>query len=128
MKIEHVAIWVKDLELMKDFYLKYFNMETGKKYSNSKKKFSSYFLAFGSDTTRIELMHNSTMAEISEQVSVFGLAHIAISVGNKNKVDQVTNILQSDGYTIKSKPRTTGDGYYESIILDPEGNEIEITV
>ena len=125
MKIEHIAIWVKDLEKMKDFYLHFFDMESNEKYFNPKKKFSSYFLSF-KDGARIELMHNPDISEFMEQ-SHLGLTHFAISVGNKEKVDSLTEYLREKGYKIIGKPRTTGDGYYESIISDPEGNLIELT-
>jgi lactoylglutathione lyase len=129
MKIEHLAIWVTDLEVMKTFYETYFGGEAGEKYTNPKKKFTSYFIQF-SEGCRLELMHrpdipenvNSTIAEY------IGIIHFAISVGSKEKVDDLTKQLRKDGYTIVGEPRTTGDGYYESVVLDPEGNRIEITV
>ena len=127
MKIEHIALWVKDLERMKNFYKEYFNMNCGEKYENTSKEFSSYFLSFGSGA-RIEIMHRP---DIIEQVGgkgvTNGLTHLAISVGNKEKVDELTEMIRSDGFEIIGEPRTTGDGYYESIIADPEGNHIEIT-
>lgn len=128
MKIEHVAIWVKDLEVMKDFYIKYFNMTSGQKYFNPKKHFSSYFLSFDSSSSRIELMHNEDMSSLNNDLTAFGWIHIAISVGDKKTVNELTKRLESDGYTIQGQPRTTGDGYYESVVLDPEGNQIEITL
>ena len=128
MKIDHVAIWVKDLEIMKAFYVKYFNMTAGEKYSNPKKHFSSYFLSFDLESARIEIMHNSQMSELDKGSSIFGWAHIAISVGSHDAVDDLTEQLRIDGYAIHGEPRTTGDGYYESVILDPEGNQVEITL
>lgn len=125
MKIEHIAIWVKDLEKMKDFYLHFFDMKSNEKYYNPKKNFSSYFLSFN-DGARIELMHNPDISEFIEK-SKLGLAHFAISVGSKEKVDLITENIHENGYQIIGEPRTTGDGYYESIIADPEGNLIEIT-
>ena len=127
MKIEHIALWVKDLERMKDFFKKYFNMNCGEKYENKSKEFSSYFLSFGSGAG-IEIMHRP---DIIEQVGgkgvTNGLTHLAISVGNIEKVDELTELIRSDGFEIIGEPRTTGDGYYESVISDPEGNHIEIT-
>ena len=127
MKIEHIAIWVDDIELLQQFYMKYFCVTCSEKYVNTKRNFTSYFLSFGNDRTRIELMHIPEMENPSVRGNIKGLAHFAISVGGKNEVDTLTDRLRIDGYTITSEPRTTGDGYYESAVLDPEGNYLEIT-
>ena len=127
MKIEHIAIWVKDLEDMRTFYMKYFNMVCNQKYINSKKEFSSYFLSFESGA-RIELMHRpDVLQNVNENSRMVGLTHLAISLGSKNKVAKFTQKIKTDGYQVIQKARTTGDGYYESVISDPEGNHIEIT-
>jgi len=126
MKIEHVAIWVDDLETLREFYMGYFDLSCGNKYVNPKKNFSSYFLSFGKDKTRIELMHIPDMGAPASRGDLKGLAHFAFSVGGKEDVDRLTEKLRKAGYTIASEPRTTGDGYYESAVLDPEGNYIEI--
>ena len=127
MNIEHIAIWTLDLEKLKDFYLKFFELKSNEKYFNPKKKFSSYFLAFESGA-RIELMHRPDVSEIIEKLETkIGLAHFAISVGSKEKVESLTDLLRKDGFNIIGEPRTTGDGYYESVVADPEGNWIEIT-
>jgi lactoylglutathione lyase len=126
MKIEHIALWVNDIEKMREFYSIYFKAEPSEKYFNPLKQFSSYFLSF-EDGTRLEIM-NKPGLESSLQPMISGWAHIAMSVGSKEAVDDLTDRLRSDGYTIAGEPRTTGDGYYESVILDPEGNQIEITV
>jgi lactoylglutathione lyase len=127
MRIEHVAIWVKDLEVMRSFYEKYCNATSNEKYHNTKKRFSSYFLSF-TDGPRLELMEKPTIKNVDFNEEYFGLAHFAISVGSKEKVKSLTDALRDDGFTIVGEPRTTGDGYYESLILDPEGNRIEITI
>ncbi|MDR2038902.1 MAG: VOC family protein [Bacteroidales bacterium] len=127
MKIEHLAIWVDDIEVMRQFYLKYFSIGCNDKYVNPKRNFASYFLSFGEDKTRIELMHIPDIANPVSRGNLKGLAHFAISVGGKEIVDILTERLRKDGYTIASEPRTTGDGYYESAVLDPEGNYVEIT-
>lgn len=127
MKIEHLAIWADDIDLLSEFYMKYFNVSRGEKYVNVKKNFTSYFLSFGGDKARIELMHIPYMTNPVSRGNLKGLAHFAIAVGGKNVVDVLTERLRADGYTIASEPRTTGDGYYESSVLDPEGNLIEIT-
>lgn len=128
MKIEHIAIWTNDLEKMKDFYTKYFNMKSSVKYENLSKQFSSYFLSFNSAETRLELMFRPDISEYIGEKGIFnGLTHFSISVGGKQRVDELTEILRLDGYKIIGEPRTTGDGYYESVVLDCEGNHVEIT-
>ena len=128
MKIEHLAVWVFDLELMKAFYLTYFDTTAGEKYTNATTQFVSYFIYFGKDKTRLELM---TSPDIQERAGrrgfSMGLAHFAISIGGKEKVNALTERLRKDQYTVFREPRTTGDGYYESVILDPEGNYLEIS-
>lgn len=128
MKIEHLAIWVDDLENMKEFYQKYFAMAAGKKYINQSKQYTSYFLQFGEGMTRLELMHRPDISPTSGQRGFQkGIAHFTISVGGKEKVNELTEMLRKDNYTIFSEPRTTGDGYYETVVLDPEGNILEIS-
>jgi lactoylglutathione lyase len=129
MKIEHLAIWVNDLEKVKDFYETYFDAKAGEKYVNPKKHFESYFLSFDGGS-RLELMRRPHISSVEKELNqeFIGLAHFAISVGSKEKVDQLTEQFRRDGFKIKGEPRTTGDGYYESLVLDPEGNRIEITL
>jgi len=128
MKIEHLAIWVHDLEKVKEFYVKYFEMKCSEKYTNIKKNYSSYFLSFNGASTRIEIMSRPDITDLGGKHSVsFGLTHFSISVGSKRKVDKLTEQLRFDGYKIVGEPRTTGDGYYESVIEDCEGNWVEIT-
>ena len=128
MKIEHLAIWVEDLEKMKDFYLRFFPLKCNEKYTNPKKQFRSYFLSFDSGA-RIELMQKPGLSQHSEfPEERFGLAHFAVSLGSKEKVDELTERIRKSGFRVVGEPRTTGDGYYESVILDPEGNLIELTV
>lgn len=124
MKIEHIAIWVEDLEKMREFYCKYFDGVSNQKYENKIKGFESYFISFNG-ATRIELMKRK---DIEERIykEILGLAHLAFKVGSKEKVNELTEIFRKDGYKIIGEPRTTGDGYYESVILDPEGNRIEL--
>ena len=126
MKIEHLAIWVDNIELLRAFYMKYFNMSCGDKYVNPRRNYTSYFLSFGEEKTRIELMHIPDMDNPASRGNLKGLAHFAISVGGKGAVYILTERLREDGYTIAGEPRTSGDGYYESVILDPEGNYVEI--
>jgi len=129
MKIEHLAIWVKDLEQMRQFYENYFGVKAGDKYHNPTKKFTSYFLSF-EEGCRLELMHKPDIPDNLNDIKrqYLGIIHFAISVGSKEKVNALTETLRTAGFTIAGEPRTTGDGYYESVVLDPEMNYIEITV
>jgi lactoylglutathione lyase len=129
MKIGHIAIWTKDLERMKHFYEKYFQITAGEKYFNPTKNFESYFLRF-EEGARLEIMRKPETAPLEKDLlnEFIGLAHFAVSVGSKEKVNTLTEKLRHDGFQIIGEPRTTGDGYYESIVLDPEGNRIEITI
>src|SRR5258707_1568615 len=129
MRIEHLAMWVKDLEKQKAFYEKYFQARESEKYINHQKNFQSYFMSFDSGS-RLELMHKPEIPASSNDTFAqnIGLIHFAVSVGSKEKVDQLTTELKQSGFKILDGPRTTGDGYYESVILDPEGNRIEIAI
>ena len=125
MKIEHLAIWVNDLEKMRQFYVRYFGAISNEKYVNTAKGFSSYFLSFA-EGPRLELMHREGRAEATEEL--LGLAHFAIALGSEERVDTLTEQLRSDAIEVVGEPRTTGDGYYESVVKDPEGNLVELTV
>src|SRR5690349_1865541 len=129
MKIEHVAIWCQDIEKLKAFYERYFHARSNEKYTNQKKSFQSYFLSFETGP-RLELMQMPGIPDNANNVyeQFTGLIHLAISVGGKQEVDDITEKLRYDGFEIVGEPRTTGDGYYESVVLDPEGNRLEITV
>lgn len=129
MKIDHIAIWVEDIEKMKRFYQKYFDATANEKYHNTATGFQSYFLTLG-DGCRIEIMHRPGIRDVHKSFDDQkpGIIHFAISVGSREKVDNLTKRLKDDGYQVAREPRTTGDGYYESVILDPEGNIIELTV
>lgn len=127
MKIDHIAIWTRDLEGMRNFYIHYFDASSTEIYHNHSKEYRSYFLTFDGDC-RIELMEMPRIpSSKNDSVKQFiGIIHFAIHVGSKEKVRHLTNLIKSDGYKVISEPRTTGDGYYESVILDPDGNRIEI--
>ncbi len=129
MYIEHIAIWSRNLEDLRAFYETWFQASASEKYINSAKQFESYFLTF-STGARLELMRSSTIADLSDdgQFHPAGYSHIAFSVGSKTKVDTLTNELKQSGIQILDEPRQTGDGYYESVVLDPDGNRVEITV
>ncbi len=127
MKIEHIALYVKDLQATKSFYEKYFGAKSGDMYRNKRTGFSSYFLSFDSGA-RLEIMNVAQLCEKGTDGKREGYIHLAFSVGSKQGVDALTHALQADGYEVAGAPRTTGDGYYESCVFDPEGNLIEITV
>ena len=126
MKIEHAALYVKDLESEKDFFVKYFDGKPNEKYHNTKTSFQSYFLTFVGGT-RLELMQKPEMPNLEKPFNRTGWAHIAFSLGSRERVDELTAQLRIDGYEIVSRPRVTGDGYYESCFLDREGNQFELT-
>jgi lactoylglutathione lyase len=127
MRIEHVAIWTTDLARCKQFYTSYFGATAGAHYSNPTKGFESCFLSF-ENGARIEAMTTTTLslAETAPGAQRLGLAHLAISVGSERLVDELTQLLRNAGIPVVDGPRRTGDGYYESVIIDPDGNRIEI--
>jgi lactoylglutathione lyase len=118
MKIVHAASWVSDLERACSFYERWFNATKGSKYSSTKRPFTSYFLSLGSGA-RLELMASPGEAP--------RMAHVAISVGSREAVDCLIEEMREAGVSIVSGPRLTGDGYYEAVIIDSEGNLVEIT-
>ena len=126
MHIEHIAMYVNDLEKAKEFFKKYFNAKSNDGYHNKTTDFRSYFLTFD-DGARLEIMNKPGMTDDAKGISRTGYIHIAFSLGSKQAVDDLTARLRADGYNVISGPRTTGDGYYESCIIGIEGNQIEIT-
>ena len=127
MKIEHIAMYVTDLERTKEFFEKYFGARSNNGYHNPTTDFRSYFLSFD-DGARIEIMNKPGMDDASKNLVRTGYIHIAFSVGSKERVAELTEQMKQDGYEVISGPRTTGDGYYESCIIGVEGNQIEITI
>ena len=127
MKIEHVALYVNDLEDAKKFFIKYLGAKANDGYHNPRTNFRSYFLSF-EDGARLEIMQRPEMVDLPKEAARTGYAHIAFSVGSREKVDALTAELKADGYDVVSGPRITGDGYYESCIVAMEGNQVEITV
>ena len=161
MKIEHVAIWVRDIDKVCEFYRKYFGGVVHPIYHNPAKQFTSRFITFD-DGARLEIMHrpdicvernvgtvemfhvkhaiasvatgcsHTGMTEhehVGHEVSQhLGFTHLSFSVSSKEEVDHLTQQMSSEGVPVVGQPRTTGDGYYESVVLDPEGNRIEITI
>ena len=129
MRIEHIAIWTKNLEELKEFYMTYFQATASEKYVNPVKQFESYFLTFPSGTVRLELMRIPALEESLNDTGAqtTGYTHLAFSVGSEEQVDALTARMQKDGFVLVDGPRYTGDGYYESGVLDPDGNRIEIS-
>ena len=126
MRIEHIAMYVNDLERAKDFFVKYLDGRANDVYHNRRTDFRSYFITFD-DGARLEIMTKPSLEDTEKTLNRTGLIHIAFSVGSRERVDELTQKLRSDGYEVISGPRTTGDGYYESCIVAVEGNLIEIT-
>ncbi|KRM72161.1 VOC family protein [Lacticaseibacillus brantae] len=124
MQIEHIGLWVNDLDTISAFYMQYFDATRNERYHNATTGFSSYFLSF-SDGARLEIMTND--AGITTAIPNTGYAHLAFAVGTAADVDQLVQRLTADGITLVNGPRTTGDSYYEAVIEDPEGNLIELT-
>ena len=124
MKIHHIAIWTKQLERLKSFYVDYFEGKSNHKYTNHKKGFESYFIKFDNDTT-LELMSRTDIIPVPVAENQTGLTHIAFTFESKEKVIQQTERLRANHFTIASETRLSGDGYFESVVLDPDGNRIE---
>ncbi len=127
MRIEHVAVYASNPENMRDFFVKYFGAESDSGYRNLTTGFRSFFLSFD-DGARLEIMYSPKMEDEGKSLFRTGYAHIAVSVGSRDRVDEISEELDRAGFKILSGPRVTGDGYYESCILGPENNLIEITV
>ncbi len=130
IRIEHIAVWTPDIERLVEFYSKYFNATAGQRYVNPAKGFESRFLSFEGGARLDEVMRSSVVEAVSHAPGAqrMGLTHLAVSVGSELGVDELTNRLRRDGYEVLDGPRRTGDGYYESVVLDPDGNRVEITV
>jgi lactoylglutathione lyase len=126
MRIEHVALWTRDLERSRAFYQRWFGAAANTLYESARRPFQSYFLTFAGGA-RLELMRLPDLLDRPSLESI-GFAHIAIALGSGEAVDALTERMRSAGVPVLSEPRRTGDGYYESVVADPDGNEIELTV
>lgn len=127
MRIEHIAMYVDDLEAARDFFVSFLGGRANDGYHNKNTGFRSYFISFD-DGARLEIMNKPEMTALEKPLNRTGYIHIAFSVGRRERVNELTEELRSAGYEVVSGPRTTGDGYYESCVVAFEGNQIEITV
>ncbi len=126
MRIDHLALFVRDLEKIREFYETYFSAKSNARYYNPTTGLEIYFLSFPDGDTRLEIMSRPDLQDRTMNDTECGYIHFAVSVGSREEVDLLTKRLSDDGYEINRFPRVTGDGYYESVVMDPEGNRIEI--
>ncbi|VGO23390.1 VOC family protein [Pontiella sulfatireligans] len=128
MNIGHMAVWSRDIDRLRTFYITYFDARSNDRYINAQKGFSSFFLSFESGA-RLEIMQNDSIPDTANDpfAQAQGLTHLAFETESEKHVDALTDRLRQDGYTVVDGPRRTGDGCYESLILDPDNNRIEIT-
>ena len=126
MRIEHVALYVCDLEKARDFFVRFLGGHSNAGYHNRTTGFRSFFISFD-DGARLELMNKPGLEDQAKPLNRTGYAHIAFSVGSRERVDELTKEMRAAGYEVVSGPRTTGDGYYESCVIAIEGNQIEMT-
>lgn len=126
--LEHVALWTSDVDRLTAFYVRFFDACAGAPYANPDKGFASRFLTFGSGA-RLEIMSTTALPLVHAAAGAqrFGLTHLALCVGREADVDRLTECLRADGHRVVDEPRRTGDGYYESVVLDPDGNRLELT-
>ena len=127
MRIDHAALFCRDLEQLRQFFINYFDARSNEQYHNSRTGLRTYILSFTEGSTRLELMQRPDVLDAGPSQPAIGYVHLSFAVGSKKGVDLLTRRLAADGYTVTSGPRTTGDGYYESCILGPEGIQIELT-
>ena len=127
MRIEHIAIWTYNLEGLRNFYVHYFDASSSEVYHNHSREYRSYFLSFDGEC-RLEIMEMPNIPKTkNDPIRQFsGIIHFSIQTGSISRVKEITETLRKDGFKVVSEPRITGDGYYESVILDPDGNRVEI--
>ena len=131
VRIEHMAVWTADLERLRAFYERYFGARAGARYaSTARPGFASYFLTFPDGGARLELMTLDVAGDAAGDAPAgrdLGYAHLTVTVGSTGAVDALVGRLRADGVRVRSGPRRTGDGYYEAVVEDPDGNEVELT-
>ena len=125
MNLEHVALYVDDLEATKAFYIRHFGATANNKYHNQRTGLQTYFLTFDGGAP-LEIMQRPGMSPRASGEYPLGYTHISFKLGSVEKVDELTRELQESGCPLLNGPRMTGDGYYESVLSDPEGNLIEL--
>ena len=128
MKIEHVALFCKDSEQMRQFFIDYFDAVSNELYHNERTGLRTYILSFPNGGARLELMQRPDMVEVNPTQPNIGFIHVSFALGSRELVDEQTRKLLHAGYKVDDGPRITGDGYYESRIIGPEGIQIEITI
>lgn len=124
MKIHHIAVWTFQPEELRKFYIRYFHGKSNEKYINPQKRFESYFISFDSGPS-LELMQRTDVQNVPIEENRLGLTHLAFAFDSREEILYLTKLLRSNGYIIAGEPRTSGDGYFESVVLDPDGNRIE---
>ena len=127
MRIDHAALFCRDLEQMRQFFINYFDARSNEQYHNPRTGLRTYILSFTEGSTRLELMQRPDVQDADPSQPAIGYIHLSFAVGSRKGVDLLTRRLAADGHTVTSGPRTTGDGYYEICILGPEGIQIELT-
>ena len=128
MRIDHIALYCIDLEAMREFWMAHFGCASNEQYHNPRTGLRTYILSFPQGGTRLEIMQRPEVTEPLPSQYRAGFIHMSVTVDSKEAVNKKTQELQSSGYECISGPRTTGDGYYESQIVGPEGILIEITI
>lgn len=126
MRIDHTALFCRNLEQMRQFFIDYFDARSNEQYHNPRTGLRTYILTFTEGSTRLELMQRPDVQDANPSQPAIGYVHLSFAVGSRKGVDLLTRRLAANGYTVTSGPRTTGDGYYESCILGPEGIQIEV--
>ena len=127
MKIDHIALFCRDLERMREFFIEHFEARSNEQYINPRTGLHTYILTLPDAGARLELMSRPEMTEVDPSKPNIGFIHVSFAVGSKAAVDAKTDELRTAGFAVTSGPRTTGDGYYEACILGPEGIQLEVT-
>lgn len=128
MRINHIAVWADDIELLKEFYCRWFGATAAPRYHNPKRGLTSYFLTFPDGGAMLEIMNEPEIMAVDGGKKLRGFCHIAMSVGSRERVNEMTESMRGAGVPVIGNPRTTGEGLYESVVADPEGNIVELTV